>query len=253
MPGKTSLFYSASKPIQPNPVVMLLVHGAGSNHLVWPSHLRHEPGSLVIAIDLPGHGRSAGLPEQSIKGYAVQVVRFLDEMGIYRVFLAGHSMGGAIGMQICKTSPERVTGLALISSGTSFIVPGRTLELLSNSSSTREAIASLEPMLFGTSASPALKQRIIKSMENNRAGVLYSDWLACSGFDMRANSREISRPVWIAVGREDQITPPVAAKQLFIRIPHSSIKYFEEAGHMLIVEKPIELSNWLLSLPDKLP
>jgi pimeloyl-ACP methyl ester carboxylesterase len=252
MAGKTNLFYSASKPSQPNPVVMLLVHGAGSNHLVWPSQLRRDTSIMVIAIDLPGHGRSGGLPEQSIAKYAKHVLHFLDEIGIYRVFLAGHSMGGAIGIQICKTSPERVTGLALISSGASLHVPKRTLDLLSNPGSTREAIRSIEPLLFGSGASLGLRKQVIKSMENSRSGVLYSDWLACSSFYMRADWK-ISRPVWIAVGREDKITPPEAAKQLLARIPRSRISYFEEAGHMLILEKPMEISSWLLSIPSKLP
>jgi pimeloyl-ACP methyl ester carboxylesterase len=231
---------------------MLLVHGAGSNHLVWPSNLRRDTTNKMIAIDLPGHGRSTGVPEQSIERYAYRTLQFLDEMGIYRVFLAGHSMGGAIGLHICKTNPERLIGLALLSTGTRVLIPRRTLDLFANPNNTQEAIASLEPLLFGSDASPSLRRQVIKSMQNNRAGVLYSDWLACSGIDIQQSCGEISKPVWIAAGSEDKITPPDKVRQLFSQIPRSRIKFFAGAGHMLILEKPTEISNWLLSLPGKL-
>ncbi len=133
MPNAVNLYYSHSKKTkQSNPFTVLLIHGAGSNHLVWPAGLRRLDGFLVIAPDLPGHGRSPGAPEQSIEKYAEKVIRFLDESGIYQVFLAGHSMGGAIGLQICKSFQERVVGLAMISSGATIDVPRRFIDLLSN-------------------------------------------------------------------------------------------------------------------------
>lgn len=252
MSGKTSLFYSISKPERPNPMVMLLVHGAGSNHLVWPAQLRRDTTNKMIAIDLPGHGRSTGVPEQSIERYAYRIIQFLDEMGIYSVFLAGHSMGGAIGLHICRTNPDRLIGLALLSTGTRALIPRRTLDLFANPDSIDEAIASLEPLLFGSDTSPSLRRQVIKSMRNNRAGLLYSDWLACSGMDIQQSCRGKSMPVWIAAGSEDKITPPDKVRQLFSQIPHSTIKFFAGAGHILVLEKPTEITNWLLSIPGKL-
>jgi pimeloyl-ACP methyl ester carboxylesterase len=69
---------------------------------------------------------------------------------------------------------------------------------------------------------------------------------------MRGERKDFSRPAWIAVGIEDQITTPAMARQLSTQMPGSRIKYFESAGHMLVVEKPVELSSWLLSIADGL-
>ena len=162
----------------------------------------------MIAPDLPGHGRSPGAPEQSIQRYAEKIIRFLDESGIYKIFLAGHSMGGAIGLQICKSFQERMVGLAMISSGATIDVPRRFLDLLSNPNYKQEAINYLQPLLFSPKTSSALKKQILASMQKTRPGILYSDWLACANYDLRGELKQIRKPVWIASGRDDLITPP---------------------------------------------
>ncbi len=50
---------------------LVLIHGAGGSHLDWPAELARLPGVTVLALDLPGHGRSPGPGRQSIDGYAV--------------------------------------------------------------------------------------------------------------------------------------------------------------------------------------
>ena len=53
------LFYAETS--SPNArLTMVLVHGAGENHLAWPAELRRVDGVTVYALDLPGHGKSGG-------------------------------------------------------------------------------------------------------------------------------------------------------------------------------------------------
>ena len=254
MPDAVNLYYTHSqKTKQPNPLVVLLIHGAGSNHLVWPASLRRLDGFLVIAPDLPGHGRSLGAPEQSIERYAKKVIRFLDESGIYQIFLVGHSMGGAIGLQICKSFQERLVGLAMISSGATIDVPRRFIDLLSNPNYYQDALNYLQPLLFSPKTSTTLKQQIMASMQKTRSGILYSDWLACANFDLRGELNQIRRPVWIASGRDDKITTPAVTRQLVTQIRRSRHTLFEDAGHMLILEKPQEIITWLVSILNQIP
>ena len=254
MPDAVNLYYTHSRKTgQSNPFTVLLIHGAGSNHLVWPAGLRRLEGFPVIALDLPGHGRSPGNPEQSIEKYAGKVMRFLDEIGIYQVFLAGHSMGGAIGLQICKSFQERLVGLAMISSGATIAVPRRFIDLLSNPNDREDAINYLQPLLFSPKTSSTLKQQILASMQKTRPGILYSDWLACAAYDLRGDLKQIRRPVWIASGRDDQITPLAHSRQLMTQLRLSQHTIFEDAGHMLVLEKPQEVSTWLVRILNQIP
>ena len=61
MPVAADLYYhiyEGSEEGRRPPVV--LIHGAGGTHLHWPSEVRRLPGYRVLALDLPGHGKSGG-------------------------------------------------------------------------------------------------------------------------------------------------------------------------------------------------
>src|ERR671919_430678 len=74
---------------------LLFVHGAGMDHSVWPLQARHFAyrGWNALALDLPGHGRSAGELLTSIEAIADWLARLFDALGIGQAALGGHSMG----------------------------------------------------------------------------------------------------------------------------------------------------------------
>ena len=115
MPTAAGLHYflheggSFSRP----PVV--LIHGAGGDHLSWPPEMRRLPDYRVITLDLPGHGKTDGPGRQSVQEYARDVAHFLDIVGFSRAVFVGHAMGGAISLALAFDFPNRVAGIALIS------------------------------------------------------------------------------------------------------------------------------------------
>ncbi|TLN23779.1 alpha/beta fold hydrolase, partial [bacterium] len=95
MPIAAGIYYAlvqgrAASSLHP-PVI--LIHGAGSSHLCWPAALRRLPGCRVLALDLPGHGRSSGVGLQSLDALADRLVDFLEALGLYQAVFVGHSMG----------------------------------------------------------------------------------------------------------------------------------------------------------------
>jgi len=96
---------------------VILIHGAGGNHLYWPPELRRLAGFRVLALDLPGHGKSSGVGLQSIRDYASSLMTYMDAVGLSRAVIVGHSMGGAIALTLCLDHAERVAGLGLIATG----------------------------------------------------------------------------------------------------------------------------------------
>jgi len=107
---------------------LVLIHGSGGSRLHWPPQLRRLPNYRVFGLDLPGHGDSPGEGETTIIGYVEQVVDWLDEQGIERAVLAGHSMGGAIAMTAALEKPDRVAGLILVGTGGRLRVNGEILQ-----------------------------------------------------------------------------------------------------------------------------
>jgi pimeloyl-ACP methyl ester carboxylesterase len=98
---------------------VLFIHGLLGSHRNW-AHLvdaldtRHR----VVAPDLIGHGASAKpMGDYSLGAHAATLRDLLDHLGIARVTLVGHSLGGGIAMQFCYLFPDRVERLVLVSSG----------------------------------------------------------------------------------------------------------------------------------------
>ena len=95
-------------------VPVLLIHGAGENHLVWPPGLRRLPGAIVYAVDLPGHGKSAGTGRSTIADYAAWLVSFLEILHVPAAVFIGHSMGGMLAAEVAALDAHRAKRLVLV-------------------------------------------------------------------------------------------------------------------------------------------
>ena len=99
---------------------VLLIHGIGSSLDTWadiPDQLSAQ-GVRVIAVDLPGHGESSKGPgDYSLGSFACTLRDLLDHLGIDRVHLVGHSLGGGVAMQFAYQFPQRIASMLLESSG----------------------------------------------------------------------------------------------------------------------------------------
>src|SRR3990172_12606243 len=98
MPFKAGFYYSLHEGGKRDQKPVILIHGAGSSHLIWPAEIRRLAGHTVIALDLPGHGRSNGVGIQSVGDYTAAIIEFLAATKIFHSAFVGHSLGGAIAL-----------------------------------------------------------------------------------------------------------------------------------------------------------
>ncbi len=226
---------------------LLLIHGAGGDHLSWPPEIRRLPGVRVYTLDLPGHGKTPGLGRQYVEDYARSLLDFLDTAVISRPVLGGHGMGGGIALAFALEHPDRVSGLILVSSGPRLSVPAEVLENGANPSTLTVAINSWLELSFYVKSDPILRETVYKRLVQVRQPLLYGDWLACDRFDVVSRIDCIRAPTLVICGTRDHLTPLHLAEKLASGIPGAALQTVQEAGHMLILEQPKHVAN-LISL-----
>lgn len=99
-------------------VPLVLVHGFSAEGMLYAQTLSRLVGAgfRVIAIDTAGHGGTLGLPTggASMEAYTRLLGRVLDELGIRRAVLAGHSMGGRLVTELAAQEPDRAIAVVLL-------------------------------------------------------------------------------------------------------------------------------------------
>ncbi len=253
MPFVKGLYYTVSETPTQERLPVILLHGAGGDHLCWPLHLRRLRGYRVIALDLPGHGRSEGVALHSVEAYARSVIEFMNAVGIYRVFMVGHSLGGAIALMTAFRFPDRVTAIGMIASGARLPLPMPLLKLLDDPNWSPKALAFLEGHLFAPATRRDLIAKVMKGLYQAKPEVLISDWRAASNFDLCNELSNIDQPVWLATGSADLLTPPILATYLQRHLPHAVMRIIPDAGHMVLLESPNVLAESLRLFLDGLP
>lgn len=245
MPTTNSLYYYAYQEEDSDHPPLLLIHGAGGSHLYFPPELRRLNGFRVHAVDLSGHGKSKGIGKQNIDDYFQVIQNFMDEIGLSAAIIIGHSMGSAIALQLALNAPDRVLALAILGGGSRLRVAPALLEQSANEATFSLAVEMIIKAAFAPNAPENLTVAAAKRMKETRPTVLHGDFLACNNFDISENLAEIKQPTLILCGTEDKMTPPKYAKALHEAIPNSELTLIEDAGHMLMLEKPHQVAESL--------
>ncbi len=245
MPQVQEIYYSESPGDDPNHPVIVLIHGAGGDHHTWPVEMRRLAGWRILALDLPGHGRSPGRPRQTVAAYARDLVEFLDALKLYRVALVGHALGAAVTLQLALEQPDLVVGLGLISAGAHFEVPPGLVEYFTNPLTASLGLQLFQKWAFSPQTPPARVEAGLGPLRAARPAVLAGDWQASAAFDLSAELPRIYTPAWVAAGGDDRLAPLPCAHFLSARLPTARLQVIPAAGHMLPVEKPAELAKGL--------
>lgn len=222
-------------------VALCLVHGAGGSTEVWRAQLDGLAGAArVVALDLPGHGQSAGDGIASIDQAADTVRAFVEALGLGRVVIGGHSMGGAISQTFALRAPEHTAGVILVGTGARLRVLPKIIELIDQDYPA--AVRLVVDLGVAAVASPRLKQSIYEQTLRTPPRVLDGDFRACDRFDIMPRVGEIRLPTLIVTGIDDQLTPPKYAEFLRSRLPAARLVIVPGAGHYVQMERPDEVT-----------
>jgi pimeloyl-ACP methyl ester carboxylesterase len=246
---------TGGRSFEAGPPAVIMLHGAGMDHIVWalPARSLAHRGRAVLALDLPGHGRSQGPALPSIAAMAAWLIRLLDAGDIAEAALVGHSMGSLIALETAATAPERVRRLALL--GVAARMPVHP-DLLKAAREDRPLAADLIVSWghgpaghFGGNQAPGLwqmggGQRLLARADE---GVLASDLAACEAYDGAAGAARVKCPSLLLLGALDRMTPPGKAEALSVVMPDCETVIIPGAGHMMMSETPDAVIDALLA------
>jgi pimeloyl-ACP methyl ester carboxylesterase len=243
----TRYYYAGNLNNKGIPVVFC--HGSGGGHHHWAYQLKELKGKVnPVAVDLPGHGRSGGEPASSVAVYRDWLRRFTREAGIGPFVPAGHSLGGAIVLDYAMHYPEDIPGFILVGSGGRLKVLPAFLDLLKE--------GTVPPLLcdylYGPEAGEEMLRLGREEVLNTDAKVYYADLSACNEFDILDKLHQISRPALLICGSEDRLTPVKYSRYLEDKLPESQVVVIENAGHMMMLEKPAALNRAVTAFIERL-
>lgn len=244
--GHEAYAYTGGKAFDPALPCVVFIHGALNDHSVWTLLARWfaHHGHAVLAVDLPGHGRSAGLPLTSVEAIAGWLHRLLDAAGVQQAALVGHSMGSLIALE----AAARASRLVMV--GTAY--PMKVSEALLATARDRpeaamtmvtafsHSLASAKPGYPGPGSwlrggAMALMRRL--QARQTAVNLFENDFQVCDRYaGGEAAAARVACPVHFVLGTLDQMTSPkqnaVLGALLKPRV------HAVAAGHALMAEAP---------------
>jgi pimeloyl-ACP methyl ester carboxylesterase len=230
---------------------LLLIAGLGADNSCWAGVVRKFSSRFqTIVFDNPGSGRSSPFKKpHTIRQLAADAVRLLDNLGIERAHLIGHSMGGYIAQELAINYPKRVNklileGTAPVSSSRNNALFSEFAKKLREKQAFKEWIKTWASWLFspktfdsGTFVETFIKQATKYPYRSTVAG-FKAQVEAIAKFNSLSRLSAIKAKTLIIEGEDDILIRPDEAEVLAKQIPGSKIKLIKNTAHYVHLENP---------------
>ena len=251
--GRSAYAYTGGTAFDPARPVVVFVHGALHDHSAWnllARALAHH-GHAVLAVDLPGHGRSEGPPCASVEALADWLIALLQAAGVRQATLVGHSMGSLTALEAAARAPERVERLVLM--GTAYPMKVSPALLATAEAEPLRAIDMVNAWSYSSlAAKPSFPGPGMWLHGSNRALMrrMQAGWRGCNLFHLEfslcdrygggeaaaAHVRQRGCPVACILGETDQMTPPASGRTLASWL--GAEVHMVPGGHNMVGEAP---------------
>ncbi len=232
----------------PAAVPILFLHGIGGAARAFASQLDHFGREYrALAWDMPGYGGSAPLPLVSIEALAASLGLFIQELGLQRPVLVGHSIGGMIVQRLLAEAPHAARAVVLAQTSATFgsqdpawgdaFVHAR-LGPLDAGQTMADLAPSLAASLVGDDPDPAGVALAQDCMAHTPDSTYRDMVLAMPGFDQRGALARIAAPTLVLAGSRDPNAPAAAMERMAGRIPGARFVVLEGVGHLASLERP---------------
>jgi pimeloyl-ACP methyl ester carboxylesterase len=255
--GQAVHIATGGRPLDPALEAVVFVHGTGQDHSIWvlPSRYFARHHRNVLAVDLPGHGRSGGAPLTKVEAIADWLIEVLDAAGLSTAAFVGHSLGSLAAIAAAARHPGRVRAIALIGTAVPMPVSDALLDAAKNNR--HEAIEMLNFWGFSQSAqlggNPTPGNWMLgaglRLMERALPGVIHADLKACDDYtDGLEHAAAVRCPALLILGARDRLTPARSARRLADTLPDARTVVLDDCGHAMLAERPDSVLDELIKV-----
>jgi len=245
--GKLAYAYTGGKTFDPALPTVIFCHGAQCDHSVWilqSRYLAHH-GYGVLALDLPGHGRSEGPPLPRIDDLAAWVTAVQDAAGVSKAAIVGHSMGSLIALECAARWPERVAKIALLATAYPMKVSDELLDATKNNEPAAQDMVNIWSHLayaqYPNNPGPGfwVIGENLRLMQRQKPGVMHVDFAACNAYGGGAEAAaKVQCPALFLIARRDAMTPARSAQAFAQTVKGARMVMIEGSGHNMMGEQP---------------
>jgi pimeloyl-ACP methyl ester carboxylesterase len=229
---------------------IVLIHGFAGSKLYWERVISQlSEKNRVIAIDLPGHGESTMAAEKySIEDMAEQIKDLLDQLGLEKVTMFGHSLGGYITLAFAELYPDYLNGFSLVHSTANPDSDEAKAARETNAKKVAEEgieefVDGLSKKLFSPANSEVNAEDIKSTVEIGVSTSIKGVVSALIAMRDRADRNNVlenfNLPVLLIAGEDDQIIPP--EKTFSVSKFNIEQIVIKGSGHMSMHEQPLKL------------
>ena len=241
---------------------ILLIHPLGYDLTYWSAQIDAlQPLYDVVAIDLPGHGLSAGSPADcDLSSISERLAGIIKSLGKGAVHVVGISVGGMIAQTLALAHPERVRSLCLIGTASTFPEAVRAAMIARAEAVEQGGMAAVLQSSLQRwftertrTSRPELIERVTRTLLADDPTVHAAMWRAIAAFGVHERLGEISCPTLVLVGDQDPSTPPAMTEVLAEGIPGARMAVLADTSHIAILESPVAVNEQLLGFLAALP
>ena len=232
---------------------LVLLHGFPLDHHLWDDivPLLEDKFDLILP-DLRGFGESTTVDvPYSMDDYASDIAGLLDQLGIQKAAIAGHSMGGYVALAFARLYPERVSGLALISSQILADPPDRKEGRYKSAADVAEkGIGGVVEAMTSKFTSDARLQVIARAIMEKQQPAAYIGALKAMAERVDSTSllSTFKFPVVVVHGEADALIPIARAREVKAAVTDSHYVELKDIGHVPMLEAAGETAEALLRL-----
>ncbi|RJP52507.1 MAG: alpha/beta fold hydrolase [Anaerolineaceae bacterium] len=230
---------------------LVLIHGFPLDHSIWDevTPLLSSTFDLILP-DLRGFGESvSSAPAWTMRDLADDLAALLDHLGLESAFLAGHSMGGYVTLAFADAYPQRVRGLALVSSQAAADAPEK--RSARHAQARQIAEDGIGEMVAAMTEKLSTDERVRKFVhelmrKQKPAGYIGSLKAMAERADTLSVLEKNLFPVLVVHGGADGLIP--FQREIQAKVPRARVTEIAGAGHMPMMESPREVAEALRGL-----
>jgi pimeloyl-ACP methyl ester carboxylesterase len=231
------------------PETIVFVHGFISTHRWWLPTLQQLPaGFHAYALDLRACGDSDQIETgHTLAQYADDLHQFVEQMGLPRFTLVGHSMGGGVSMQYAVQHQDRLKALVLVDPLAPFgtqIPPDITAWINAQQGNAE----GLRPIILGAFATPptgAYLEQLVDDAARWNQAIYLGTMDDMAHFNVSARLPEIAVPTLVTWADKDTVVPFAGVAEVFTNVPGCALEVWHGVGHSGPIEIPARFTALL--------